>query len=85
LALSVFDSDGRKPRRSSTWARSERRISSEKLGLPQISKRNADGSIIQAGRQAKEPSGWCTTKYAMPPRSRHLLMYTVSPKHGWNR
>jgi len=41
--------------------------------------------LSQAGRQANEPSGWCTTKYWMPPRSRHLLMSTASPKRGWNR
>src|SRR5262249_1089528 len=55
LAVSLLDSDGRKPRRSSTWARRERRISSEKLGLSQISKRDAEGCIIQAGRHANEP------------------------------
>ena len=39
-----------------------------------ISKRDAAGSVIHAGRQAKEPSGWSTTTNSTPPRlSRRLI------------
>ena len=38
--------------------------------MSQFSQRDADGCIIQAGRQANDPSGWCTTKYkVLPPRT----------------
>ena len=84
-AVSVFDSDRRKPRSASTSARIERRIWSGKCGSAPISKRDAAGSVIHAGKLANEPSGWSTTTNSKPPLSSRRLICTTSPKRGWNR
>src|ERR1700676_739154 len=53
-----------------------------KCGSTLISNRDAASSVIHAGRQAKVPSSWCTTRNAAPPRSSCRLTPTVSPKRG---
>jgi hypothetical protein len=75
-AVSVFDSDRRKPRSASTSARIERRIWSGKCGSSPISKRDAAGSVIHAGKLANEPSGWSTTTNSKPPHSSRRLICT---------
>src|SRR5215467_8651928 len=84
-AVSVFDSDRRKPRSASTSARIERRIWSGKCGSLPVSKRDAAGSVIHAGKLANEPSGCSTTTNSTPPHSSRRPICTTSPKRGWNR
>jgi hypothetical protein len=62
-----------------------RRIWSGKRGSSPIVKRVAAASVIQAGKQANEPSGWSTTTNSTPPVSSRRLISTSSPKRGWNR
>jgi hypothetical protein len=62
-----------------------RRISSGKRGSSPTLKQDAAGSVIQAGKQANEPSGWRMTTNSTPPVSSRRLICTTSPKRGWNR
>jgi hypothetical protein len=70
---------------ASISARIERKIWSGKCGASLISKRDAAGSVIHAGKVANEPSGWSTTTNATPPLSSRRLICTTSPKRGWKR
>src|SRR5712675_2429761 len=81
-ARCVADSDASKPRSASTSLRRERRTSRGKRGSSPISNRDAASSVIHAGRHAKVPSSWCTTRNAVPPRLSRRLTPTVSPKRG---
>ncbi len=65
--------------------RIERKMWSGKCGWSLIVKRDAAGSVIQAGKLANEPSGWSTTTNSTPPVSSRRLICTTSPKRGWNR
>jgi len=65
--------------------RIERKMWSGKCGWSLVVKRDAAGSVIHAGKQANEPSGWSTTTNSTPPLSSRRLICTTSPKRGWNR
>jgi hypothetical protein len=70
---------------ASASARIDRKIWSGKCGSSPISKRDAAGSVIHAGKLANEPSGWSTTTNSTPPHSSRRLICTTSPKRGWKR
>jgi hypothetical protein len=53
-----------------------------KRGSALIARCEAAASVIHAGRQANEPSGWWITTKSTPPLMSRRRMSTVSPKRG---